>query len=194
MDVSIPEVQAIGQTVEFYKKDGIDYATISFVGMKDNVIKKVTPEIMGKFKPQWDAYCDGVPIEQRKGSPLTDIVQEERAKIYIQKNVHNIEELAVLSDAQCQSVGHGTLTDRKTAMQYLQQKKLAQFEATRKAIERAAPTIRSQDEQPQESEQVKQLSAKVDALTESVAALAQTLQATLDKPKRGRPPKQKAEE
>lgn len=189
MEVSIPEVQAIGQQVEFYKDNGIDYAKISFVGMKDNVIRKVTPEVMGKFKPQWDAYCDGRPLAQREGSPLTEIVPEEKAKQYVQRNVHTVEELAALSDAQCQAIGHGTLTDRTTAIKVLQQRKLDQMEATRKALEKASPTIRPQTEKEQAD--LKAITDKVDSLADTVSSLAQIVQAMAQAPKRGRPPKAK---
>jgi hypothetical protein len=101
-DITLPEVAALQQRARFFKDGSIDKVEISAVGSKDTIIKKVGPEEMAKFKPEWDAYCDGIPLTRRPGTPLTDIlgVTQDRADAYIARNVHTAEELAVLTDGQ----------------------------------------------------------------------------------------------
>jgi hypothetical protein len=100
--------------------------------------------------------------------------------------VHNLEELSALSDGQCQALGHGTLTLRENAKKLLMQRA---FESKRVASERIAE--KSADIGPVPADkyagqtEVAALSAKVDSLADSVAALVQMM--TPKKP--GRPKK-----
>jgi hypothetical protein len=143
LDVIIPEVNALAQTAKFYREGDRDYVSISFVGEKDTVIRRVTPEHMARFRNEWNAYCDGIPLKQRDGTPLTDIpnLSDDLAQKYISQNVHTADELAVLSDAQCQSLGHGTLTFRAAAQAMLASRKAAQMEAASKRISEAAKSV-----------------------------------------------------
>lgn len=119
-DLVLPEVQGFEQSPRFFKSpNGVDFVEISFIGSKDTIVQKVTPEHMAKFRDAWNSYCDGTPMSLRKGTPLTDLITEQLAKSLIDRNVHTLEELAVLNDAQCQGLGHGILTLRKSAQEHV---------------------------------------------------------------------------
>lgn len=142
MDIALAEVASFQQSARFFKEDGADFVEVSFVGSKDSLIKKVSPEHMAKFKDAWDAYCDGRELEQRKGTPLTDAPMIETvAKSYVQRNVHTLEELAMLSDAQCQALGHGTLTYRESARKLLAVRTDERRQDQMNAVSKAAGTI-----------------------------------------------------
>lgn len=135
-DVIAPEVRELQQTAKFFRENGKEFVAISFVGEKDTVIRKVLPEHMAKFRSEWNAFCDGAPMKQRDGTPLTEVMNlsEDVAQKYVLQNVHTAEELAVLSDSQCQALGHGTLTFRAAARGLLDQRKIAKMEAAQKRI------------------------------------------------------------
>ena len=120
-ELELPEVAKQTKKGRFYKESGRDFIEISFVGSKDTFVDRVQPEHMAEFRTEWNAYCDGKPLEKRKGTPLTDLpgLNEQKAEKYINANVHNLEELAALSDGQCQAVGHGVLTDRENTRKLL---------------------------------------------------------------------------
>lgn len=165
----LPEVQSAQLIPRFFKQGDRHYVEISIVGQKDTVVRKVTPAHMAEFRPQWDAYCDGRPAERRSGTALTDIVDEQRAGMLIQRNVHSLEELAALSDQQCQTLGHGTLTNREQARRLLTQR---HFETSRKSADKIgkltgeAKPISSQDVAAR---------AEIAEIKQSVADLAQTV-------------------
>jgi hypothetical protein len=186
MIIDIPEVQAFKQSARFYKDNGRDMVELSFIGSKDTLINKVTPEHMAKYRQEWTAYCDGLPPGKRPGTALTELMDETRGTALFNQNVHNLEELSALSDGQCQALGHGTLTLRENAKKLLMQRA---FESKRVASERIAE--KSADIGPVPADkyagqtEVAALSAKVDSLADSVAALVQMM--TPKKP--GRPKK-----
>jgi hypothetical protein len=128
MDFTLPEVQAFDQRPRFFEDEKTKrlMVEISYIGTKETNIKKVTPEIMAKFPSEWAAYCDGRPMAMRQGTPLTDLpgIDAQMAKAMIDRNVHNLEELAVLSDAQCQGLGHGYLTRRKEARELVTKRRM----------------------------------------------------------------------
>ncbi|MFA6984575.1 MAG: hypothetical protein WC213_00015 [Arenimonas sp.] len=142
-DIALPEVPAMHQHARFFKDNGLDFIEISFTGVKDTVIKKVGPDHMSKFRDAWNAYCDGTPMARRAGTSLTLLngVDQQLADKYIAQNVHTVEELAALNDAQCQALGHGTLTLRKQANDRLSLLKFQTEEKARKAVSDAAATI-----------------------------------------------------
>ena len=193
MDISLPEVQALHQNARFFKDDtGRDLVEISFVGVKDTVVKRVTPDVMATFKQEWDAYCDGRPLERRAGIPLAEIVSEQRVEHYIARNIHNVEELAMLSDAQCQAIGHGTLTERAAAQKLLSVRRVEADERARKAVSDASASLGPRPaEKYAAASDLAATNAKLDVLADNIGALVAAL---ADKPKRGRPPKDKAEE
>lgn len=193
MDITLPEVQALHQNARFFKDDtGRDLVEVSFVGVKDTVVKRVTPDVMATFKQEWDAYCDGRPMQRRDGIPLSEIVNEQRAEHYISRNIHNVEELAMLSDAQCQAVGHGTLTERAAAQKLLSVRRVEADERARKAVSDASAAIGPRPaEKYAAASELEATNAKLDALSDNIAALVAAL---AEKPKRGRPPKDKTEE
>lgn len=192
-DVVLPEVVSAAARGRFFKDDnGSDRIEISFVGSKDTVIHEVTPEIMAQWRNEWLAYQDGQPLKPRGGTPLNAIpgMTEQRINHYLNQQITNVEELAALSDMQCQTVGHGTLTDRKTARQLLAQasyeKEQARIAKMEKAMAAAQP-VRNE----QADAKLDQLIAGQSALTAAITGLVQTLQQQPQKRGPGRPPKAK---
>jgi hypothetical protein len=147
VDVVLPEVKEVHQNARFYRENDRDYVAISFVGEKDTVIRRVAPEHMARFRDEWNAYCDGIPLKVRDGTALTEIMPGDLSQKYISQNVHTVEELAALSDAQCQALGHGTLTFRKTARALVESNKAAQVEAATRRISDAAASVKSMPEE-----------------------------------------------
>lgn len=177
------------QHARFFKQDDRDFVEISFTGVKDTVIKKVMPEHMSKFRNDWNAYCDGGTVAQRKGTNLTLLngVDEVLAKKYIDQNVHTVEELAALNDGQCQNLGHGTLTLRKQARERLSVKEFELQEKTRKAVSDAAATITAVPAEKYASEtDLAEVKASISDLSGNVAKILEALAAK----KPGRPKKQ----
>lgn len=187
-DFTLPEVATLTQRAEFMKRDGRDMVKISYVGSKDTIIHKVTPEHMARFKAEWDAYCDGRPMVRRPGTPLTDVgsIDQSKADTYIARNVHNLEELAALSDGQCQALGHGTLTDRKAAQQLLAMRKMQEDTSRRDAVGKAAATLGAA---PANNEELAEIRESIKTLTDAVSALVAAQ--TAKKP--GRPRKENSD-
>lgn len=186
-DITLPEVAALQQRARFFKDGNADKVEISAVGSKDTYIKKVSPDEMARFKPEWDAYCDGKPLSRRPGTALTDCpgLDQSKADGYVARNIHTLEELAVLSDSQCQAVGHGTLTDRKNAQALLTERKMRQDIAQRDAVGRAAASVGAAPA-PVTSD-VAEIKDSIKALTDAVTALVALSAAK----KPGRPKKEK---
>jgi hypothetical protein len=192
IDIDLPEVRALQAQPRFYKDGNVDYVEISYVGVKDTNIHKVKPEHMAKFRAEWDAYCDGRPMAVRKGTPLTTLseISEQRAQELISRNLHTLEEMTYLSDAQCQGLGHGMIALRKRAQNVIAQMredaktKGAQLVADKMAEVGSAPVALPPEVSGVFAEQEK----KIDALTNQVSALVDIM-SKLAKPKRGRPRK-----
>jgi hypothetical protein len=142
-DITLPEVKVYTQAAKFFRRGEQDFVEISFVGAKDTLVERVQPSHMAAFRHEWDAYCDGRPLQRRAGIPLTDLpgLDEERAESYVARNVHTLEELATLSDAQCQALGHGTLTDRQAARRLVAQRQLETRERMQRAVHEASAAI-----------------------------------------------------
>lgn len=197
-DITIPEVAAMPQMARFFREGERDFVEISFVGAKDTVVQKVKPEHMAKFRREWDAHCDGRPMERRPGTALTEIpgVDAAREAFYLARNIHNAEELSVLSDAQCQGVGHGTLTQRESARKIIAMRKFDAQEKARKAVSDAAAAIGPipADKYASQTE-LAEVKQSIGELTSAVAALVQQLSqppVRIESKRRGRPPKQEA--
>jgi hypothetical protein len=171
--IAIPEVQGFAQKARFFREGEANLVEISFVGSKDTVVKKVSPVEMAQFRDDWDAFCDGRPVERRKGTPLTAIMPSETAERYIGRNVHSLEEVAQLSDAQCQGLGHGTLTHRQTAIRFLAARKAEEAARQRDAISEGAATLTSAVEAKvaQSSGEIAELKDQIAKLSELVSTL-----------------------
>jgi hypothetical protein len=142
-DITLPEVKVYTQSAKFFRRGDQDFVEISFIGAKDTLVERVQPSHMAQFRSEWDAYCDGRPMRRREGIPLTDLpgVDEARAEGYIARNVHSLEELAALSDAQCQGIGHGTLTDRQGARKLVAQRHHEVRDRMQRAVHEASAAI-----------------------------------------------------
>lgn len=188
MTIDLPEVPPLPQHARFFKEGAADLVEIKFVGSKDSVIRKVKPEHMAQFREEWNCYCDGTPMKQRAGTPLTDLpnVSVQQAQQFITQNVHTAEEIAALSDAQCQALGHGTLTLRKAAHEMLSLRAMKQQETSRDQVVKASATIGSVPAEKYASES--DLAAVKSDMSEIKAMLAQLLA-----PKKPGRPKKSAE-
>jgi hypothetical protein len=142
-DFTLPEVKVYTQSAKFFRRGEQDFVEISFIGAKDTLVERVQPSHMAQFRTEWDAYCDGRPMQRRQGIPLTDLpgLDEARAEGYIARNVHTLEELAALSDALCQGIGHGTLTDRQGARKLVAQRQLEIRDRMQRAVHEASAAI-----------------------------------------------------
>jgi len=142
-DITLPEVRVYTQSAKFFRRGDQDFIEISFIGAKDTLVEKVAPVHMAQFRNEWDAYCDGRPMQRRDGITLTELpgLDEEKAASYIARNVHTLEELAALSDAQCQGIGHGTLTDRQGARKLVMQRQLERRDRMQRAVHEATAAI-----------------------------------------------------
>lgn len=177
-EIELPEVQKFHQKARFYRDGERDLIEISYVGSKDTVVSKVKPEHMATYKREWDAFCDGREPEQRKGTALTEIMNEQQAQQYVFKNVHTLEELAVLNDGQCQSLGHGTLTLRRQAIDLLAMRTFKARDEMQKKVSEAAATIgpkpaetyASQTELAEVKQSISDLGGKMDAILAAISA------------------------
>jgi hypothetical protein len=142
-DITLPEVKVYTQSAKFFRRGEQDFIEISFIGAKDTLVERVRPSHMAQFRSEWDAYCDGRPPQRREGIPLTDLpdLDDTRAEGYIARNVHTLEELAALSDAQCQGIGHGSLTDRQGARKLVAQRQLEIRDRMQRAVHEASAAI-----------------------------------------------------
>lgn len=178
-DIVLPEVPALAQTPRFFRDGGRDLVEISTVGSKDTVVRKVQPEHMAAFRSEWNAYCDGQPPQRRAGTPLTEIpgVRETKAEAYVTRNVHTLEELAALSDAQCQALGHGTLTDREQARKIVAQRRFEAREQARKVVSDASAAIGPVPAEAYASRsELAEVKDTLAALSANVAALLERMQ------------------
>ena len=176
----LPEVPALPQTARFFRENGRDLVEISTAGSKDTVVRKVQPEHMAAFRNEWNAYCDGLPPQRRSGTPLTDLpsLKEAREEFYVTRNVHTLEELAVLSDAQCQALGHGTLTDREQARKLVTQRRFEAREQARKVVSDASAAVGPAPAEAYASRsELADIKDTLAALSANVAALVERTQA-----------------
>ena len=181
IDIATSDVPALELRPRFFRDDGgQDFVEISAVGGRDTVIHKVKPEHMARFSAAWEAYQDGREMPLRKGTPLTDLPQitAELAKTFIERGVHNLEEISILSDAQCQGLGHGTLNLRRQARELVE---------TRKANERT----RMFDKISESASPVSAPSGEVAALSAKVDQLATQMQSFLEAMTAAQQPKRK---
>lgn len=189
-DFTLPEVQVLHQKPRFFKEGNADFIEISYVGSKDTMIRKVCPQHMASFRDEWNAYCDGQPVKQRSGTPLTDLpsIKDLRVEHYTSRNVQTLEELAALTDAQCQALGHGVLTDREHTRKLLTQRTIEQTSQIRDKVTKMSADIGPvPSEKYASAGELAATNAKIDALADNVAALVAVLS---EKKKLGRPKKE----
>jgi len=175
-DITLPEVKVYTQAAKFFRRGDQDFVEISFVGAKDTLVERVQPSHMAAFRPEWDAYCDGRPIERRAGTALTELpgLDDERAEGYVARNVHTLEELAALSDAQCQGIGHGTLTDRQGARKLVAQRQLETRERMQRAVHEASAAIGPKPtERYAPSSELNSIKGEITELKQGIADLAE---------------------
>lgn len=179
------EVQGFELRPRFYREGEKDFIEITAVGGRDTVIHKVGPADIKRFAAAWEAYTEGKEMPLRKGTALTELPQinAELAKTMIDRGVHNLEEVAFLSDAQCQGLGHGTMNLRKQATELLMTRKAEEKVRVHDKMSEANAPVSAP------SGEVAALSAKIDQLAEGMAQTTQQIQAliaAMSAPKRGR--------
>jgi hypothetical protein len=191
-DIVLTEVYPLNQHARFYEREGRDFVEISYVGSKDNLHQKVTPDVMARFRAEWLAYKDNRPLERRAGTALSELgLDQERCDYFVQRQVHTLEELEALSDIDCQHLGQGTITARNAARKLLAEKRLRQRQeqASRITSASAALTAGSLGEDPAPNTMLAELLVSVGALGDKLEALIEALaplaRVAVDKPKRG---------
>lgn len=190
--ITLPEVTPRLQSAKFIRRGNQTLIEISMVGSKDTNVEKVRPDHMARFKSEWDAFCDGRPPERRPGTPLTELssIDDAKAEHYIFRNVHSLEELAALDDGQCQSLGHGTLTDRQAARALVARKQAEQRDAMhKKAVEATAKIGPVPAEKYAGNSEVEALKSDVAEMKTAMASIAASLAELAARKKPGRPPK-----
>ena len=183
IDIATSDVPALELRPRFFRDDGgQDFVEISAVGGRDTVIHKVKPEHMARFSAAWEAYQDGREMPLRKGTPLTDLPQitAELAKTFIERGVHNLEEISILSDAQCQGLGHGTLNLRRQARELVETRKAN--ERTR-MFDKISETNAIKPDGQTSFPEFTALSAKVDQLATQMQSFLEAMTAA-QQPKR----------
>ena len=174
-DITLPEVRVYTQAAKFFRRGEQDFVEISFIGAKDTLVEKVAPAHMAQFRNEWDAYCDGRPMQRRAGIGLTELagLDDEKAESYVARNVHTLEELAALSDAQCQGIGHGTLTDRQGARKLVMQRQLERRDRMQRAVHEATAAIAPKPaEQYAPSADLESVKGELAELRQGIADLA----------------------
>lgn len=195
-DITLPEVKVYTQSAKFFRRGEQDFVEISFIGAKDTLVERVQPSHMAQFRNEWDAYCDGRPMQRREGVPLTDLpgLDEARAESYIARNVHTLEELAALSDAQCQGIGHGTLTDRQGARKLVTQRQLEARDRMQRAVHEASATIGPKPaERTVPSPEFESVKGEIAELKQGIAELAGLIAKTMPPRRKSRPAAKRSE-
>jgi len=137
--------------VTFFKsEDGQrDMAEIKIVGDPNSMIKKVTPDIAGKFPREWEAYQSQHSDVMVEGTPLTEVpgIDRNAAANLKMQGVRVAEELAGLDEAQAKALGLGGITFWKAAKNLIKLKQLEAMQAVMdahqaKAVEEEAPKRR----------------------------------------------------
>lgn len=147
-----------------------DFIRIAVPGDKHTVIDTlVTPEYAERFGPEYEAWKSSKETGGVDGTPLADWGRFSPFQIAELKlmNIHTVEQIAQLSDAQCQRIGMGGYQTRDAARK---------FTGWSGQDTDAVKALAEQNKQLQE--QIEQLKALVMA----------------DAPKRGRPAKQETAE
>jgi len=195
-DFRLPEVQTFAQVPRFFSDKGKDYVEISLTGSKDTMVRKVTPELQARFREEWNAYCDGRPMQKRPGIPLAEIVPPELVEELIRRNVHNVEELAALNDMQLQAFGHGMMTLRKKAIALVQKQHMDEQIKAANHVSKMMETVRT-PEAAAADEKIAALEGalaeqgkRMDQLVEAVTALVNRAAEPPVKPGPGRPRKE----
>lgn len=94
-----------------------DMVQVDMVGEHSNIIRKVRPADVEAWPLEWKAYRDKTPDPVVEGTPLTDVPGVDR--VFAGKlrfaGVRVAEELADLTDGQCNNIGFGVITARDVA-------------------------------------------------------------------------------
>lgn len=137
---------------KFFKDDARDMVEISIIGDPNTLIRRVTPEDVARFTPEWDAYQAGETEVQIVGTPLTDVpgIDKGAALALKLKGVRTAEELAALDEAASKGLGMGVFTFSKSAQLLL---KARQYDA----LEADTAPRRGPGRPPKQAEPVAQL-------------------------------------
>lgn len=118
---------------EFFKDvDGQrDMVELKIVGDPNTLIKKVTPELAGRFPREWEAYQAKNEVIHVEGTSLLEVpgVDRNAAATLRMHGVRTAEELAALDEAQARALGLGGLTFWKAAKNLIKLQRLEKMEA-----------------------------------------------------------------
>ena len=147
----------------FFDEDrGTELCKISKVGDYNDIIKKVTPELVQQWPREWDVYQKNAGTKDTDigGTPLRDVpgVDRDAASILRYNGVRNAEELAALEEQTARNLGMNFNEFRKSAILLLaarqkaeQDKELIELRALLEEKKKRGPGRPRKDETEQAS-------------------------------------------
>ena len=132
--------------------DDVEMVKIIIPGQRDSVVARATPDYQYRFPRQWAQFKNNKE-QIGSGTPLTELTWLTAAQLADLKavNVHTVEQLAGISDAQAHSfMGFHSLKQR--AETYLE------------AAKGNAPLIQMQAELDKRDEQIRALQSQIDQI------------------------------
>lgn len=150
-----------------------EYVTIQVPGDKTNILDKpVTDVERQRYSKQYAAFKAEKNQDEASGTLLTAWagIPPERAEEYAFFNVKTVEQLAGMSDANLQRMGHGALKERQRAEDYL--KTMAGYAPTaelRKQNEQMSDELQAMRRQMEEMQAALAEHRRNQALTAQIA-------------------------
>lgn len=148
-------------------------------GDKTNVVERVAKDWDKQKHPkEWEAYQRSI-TESFTGTPLEQWPQITRAQVKEAKyfEIHTVEQLAEISDLNCQKLGMGFQELRNKA----------------KAFLAAAAGTANETAQAAENQRLRQEMEELRLQMKAVSDAAMSVKPEVESPKRGRKPKQEVE-
>lgn len=149
--VWITKVMDLGRTVlnrRIY--DSVEYDDVN---QKWKVRKLGNPSDIKRYPDQWNAFTRGTKLEDI-GTPLSILFKTDpaRAEMYKSRGIYSLEQLAAMSDTNCQDLGMGAKADRERALSRLEK------------INAQAPRLMLDTMMEEKDKKIEDLNKKVDAL------------------------------
>lgn len=131
-DVVPKRTPGSGLRATFFKDGASVFVRIKNIHDKFSIVeRKATGEDTARFPAEYAAYESGLNEVEVVGTKLTEVpgITPAIERNYKLKGIRTAEELAGLSDAGCQNIGLGGITNRKAAQHMLAAKRLEALEA-----------------------------------------------------------------
>lgn len=207
---NIPNSKSVGRfgdfTKEFTDKDGQKKATTKLMlytqvpGVAEQSAQTVLNDASGEkvksdYSAAWELYLKNKAAPQAaptptateygvKGTPIeyADFLGKDHTAKLKMMGFLTIEQIAQMSDAQCQNIGFGAMTWRKKAGEFL----VVRNDSIAHGVAPVAPPVPEGPSVADLMAQLAEANAKIAALAEMMAKPAVE---EAPKPRRGRPPK-----